>query len=146
MRFFSTVVGTDSDVKQGHVRLGEHTDYGSITLVFQDNVGGLQVSMRFCSSFVTEIKLDTSFLLRTTPKQFRVYDMHCWNSSEAPCTVCISHRILQMLRAVWQRHLWSGWSAVFERQEKTSSVTVTGSVCNVTKIESDFGKQTFWCL
>ncbi|XP_035662148.1 2-oxoglutarate-Fe(II) type oxidoreductase ppzD-like isoform X2 [Branchiostoma floridae] len=30
-------------VKAGQIRCGEHTDYGSITLVFQDNVSGLEV-------------------------------------------------------------------------------------------------------
>ena len=29
--------------KQGQVRAGEHSDYGSITLLFQDEVGGLEV-------------------------------------------------------------------------------------------------------
>eukprot|EP00058_Branchiostoma_floridae_P022260 XP_002607750.1 hypothetical protein BRAFLDRAFT_82802 [Branchiostoma floridae] len=29
-------------VKAGQIRCGEHTDYGSITLVFQDNVSGLE--------------------------------------------------------------------------------------------------------
>lgn len=29
--------------KNGRVRAGEHSDYGSITLLFQDNVGGLEV-------------------------------------------------------------------------------------------------------
>ncbi|KAI8503963.1 hypothetical protein Bbelb_180310 [Branchiostoma belcheri] len=30
-------------VKEGQIRCGEHTDYGSITLLFQDNVAGLEV-------------------------------------------------------------------------------------------------------
>ncbi|XP_077972281.1 uncharacterized protein LOC120339035 [Styela clava] len=30
-------------LKPGQLRLGEHCDYGSFTLIFQDNVGGLQV-------------------------------------------------------------------------------------------------------
>jgi isopenicillin N synthase-like dioxygenase len=34
------------DIKTGQVRLGEHSDYGSITLLFQDNIGGLQVKTR----------------------------------------------------------------------------------------------------
>nr|XP_022286433.1 UPF0676 protein C1494.01-like [Crassostrea virginica] len=31
------------DVKPGQVRCGEHSDYGSITLLFQDDIGGLEV-------------------------------------------------------------------------------------------------------
>lgn len=33
----------NSDVKPSQVRCGEHSDYGSITLLFQDDVGGLEV-------------------------------------------------------------------------------------------------------
>lgn len=33
------------EVKPGQVRCGEHSDYGSITLLFQDDVGGLEVSL-----------------------------------------------------------------------------------------------------
>ncbi len=32
------------DVKPGQLRCGEHVDYGSLTLLFQDENGGLQVS------------------------------------------------------------------------------------------------------
>ena len=37
------VYNMNADIKPNQVRLGEHTDYGSVTLVFQGNVGGLQV-------------------------------------------------------------------------------------------------------
>ena len=33
------------DIKPGQLRCGEHVDYGSITLLFQDPNGGLQVSL-----------------------------------------------------------------------------------------------------
>lgn len=33
----------DSDIKPGQIRCGEHTDYGSITLLFQDDMPGLEV-------------------------------------------------------------------------------------------------------
>lgn len=34
----------ESIIKPEQVRCGEHSDYGSITLLFQDSVGGLEVS------------------------------------------------------------------------------------------------------
>ena len=33
----------ESTIKPEQVRCGEHSDYGSITLLFQDSVGGLEV-------------------------------------------------------------------------------------------------------
>jgi len=39
------IVITSADVKPNQVRLGEHTDYGSITLLFQGDIGGLQVEI-----------------------------------------------------------------------------------------------------
>ena len=33
----------DAVVKEGQVRCGEHSDYGGITLLFQDSQGGLEV-------------------------------------------------------------------------------------------------------
>ena len=33
-----------SEIKPGQLRCGEHVDYGSITLLFQDPIRGLQVS------------------------------------------------------------------------------------------------------
>lgn len=31
------------DAKEGQVRCGEHSDYGTLTLLFQDQIGGLEV-------------------------------------------------------------------------------------------------------
>ena len=33
-------------LKEGQIRCGEHSDYGTITLLFQDSVGGLEVSAK----------------------------------------------------------------------------------------------------
>jgi len=33
----------DSDVQPGVVRCGAHSDYGTITLLLQDDIGGLEV-------------------------------------------------------------------------------------------------------
>ena len=39
-----------SEIKPGQLRCGEHVDYGSVTLLFQDPNGGLQVSSSFSFS------------------------------------------------------------------------------------------------
>ena len=46
-------------LKEGQLRLGEHTDYGTITLLFQDQIGGLEVwSPRVvCHGQLLKIKL-----------------------------------------------------------------------------------------
>ena len=45
MRFnyYPQLEGT-KQVKPGQLRCGEHTDYGALTLLFQDQCGGLEVS------------------------------------------------------------------------------------------------------
>lgn len=35
----------DSNIKPNQIRLGEHSDYGTITLLFQDDIGGLEVDI-----------------------------------------------------------------------------------------------------
>ena len=35
----------DSSIKPGQIRLGEHADYGSLTILFQDNIGGLEIEI-----------------------------------------------------------------------------------------------------
>lgn len=36
-------ISKDAVIKPGQIRCGEHTDYGSITLLFQDDMPGLEV-------------------------------------------------------------------------------------------------------
>nr|XP_039252361.1 2-oxoglutarate-dependent dioxygenase htyE-like isoform X2 [Styela clava] len=45
------VIPKDYVIKDGEMRLGEHTDFGSFTILFQDFVGGLQV-MRQDGTFI----------------------------------------------------------------------------------------------
>ncbi|XP_060561900.1 uncharacterized protein LOC132721597 [Ruditapes philippinarum] len=38
-------IPSNLDIKSGQIRLGEHTDWGTITLLFQDDIGGLEVEI-----------------------------------------------------------------------------------------------------
>ncbi|CAC5411627.1 unnamed protein product [Mytilus coruscus] len=40
---FYPEIPADYEIKEGQLRCGEHTDYGPLTLLFQDEVGGLEV-------------------------------------------------------------------------------------------------------
>ena len=45
-----------SNVKPGQLRCGEHTDWGAITLLIQDDVGGLEVK-KATVNYATQIKI-----------------------------------------------------------------------------------------
>lgn len=46
----------ESIIKPEQVRCGEHSDYGSITLLFQDSVGGLEVCKRNLKSKLSSLE------------------------------------------------------------------------------------------
>ena len=46
-------ISEDLIIKPGQIRCGEHTDYGSITLLFQDDMPGLEVNINFFFLFVS---------------------------------------------------------------------------------------------
>jgi len=48
---FYPQVPEELGLKPGVVRCAEHTDYGTLTLLFQDSMGGLQVSTISCTCF-----------------------------------------------------------------------------------------------
>ena len=51
-----------NDMAVDHIRLGRHSDYGSITLLFQDNVGGLQIESPD-GEFVDAIPIEDTVLI-----------------------------------------------------------------------------------
>ena len=54
MLYYPCVDATPSPQQQ---RCGEHTDYGTLTLLYQDNVGGLEVNDYFDLPYRTKFRL-----------------------------------------------------------------------------------------
>ena len=46
------MISDPSKIKPGQIRCGEHTDYGGITLLIQDDVGGLEVRNQLRTLFL----------------------------------------------------------------------------------------------
>ncbi|KAJ7333562.1 hypothetical protein OS493_017100 [Desmophyllum pertusum] len=75
-----------SKVKPGQIRCGEHTDYGGITLLIQDDVGGLEVSnIKFNGQFVPATPMKGTVLVNIADLMQR------WTSDKLKSTV---HRVL----------------------------------------------------
>ncbi|XP_076802039.1 uncharacterized protein LOC143446332 isoform X2 [Clavelina lepadiformis] len=73
-----------SILKPNQIRLGEHSDYGSITLLFQDNVGGLQVQ-NLQGEYVNATPIDDTVLIN-------IGDLfELWTQSKLKST---KHRVL----------------------------------------------------
>jgi len=53
MRYnFYPMVPDVSTVKPGQIRCGEHTDYGAISVLFQDEIGGLEVHVQCSQEYI----------------------------------------------------------------------------------------------
>ncbi|KAK2179126.1 hypothetical protein NP493_511g00014 [Ridgeia piscesae] len=78
------------DIKPNQIRCGEHSDYGSITLLFQDDVGGLQVAYLF------NLRTRDGQFVPATPKTGTIYVnvgllLQRWTSDKLIATV---HRVV----------------------------------------------------
>jgi isopenicillin N synthase-like dioxygenase len=69
----------------GRVRAGEHSDYGSITLLFQDNVGGLEVKSPK-GTFVRATPIENTIVVNAGDLLSR------WSNDEIKAT---KHRVIQ---------------------------------------------------
>ncbi|XP_077987162.1 uncharacterized protein LOC144441458 [Glandiceps talaboti] len=55
-------LSSECKVKPGQMRCGEHSDYGSITLLFQDNAGGLEV-MNTLGKYVAATPIEDTIVI-----------------------------------------------------------------------------------
>ena len=52
-----------TELKEGQIRLGEHSDYGTFTLLFQDQIGGLEVRSRKEEGFIPASPIEGTILV-----------------------------------------------------------------------------------
>ncbi len=79
----------------GQVRAGEHSDYGSITLLFQDSRGGLQVKSP--NGQFVECDANRRHVRRPTPGIY-------WRAGAMTRFVAQSHRVVEPPRAEGETH------------------------------------------
>jgi len=72
-----------SKVEENQQRCSEHTDYGTITLLFQDAIGGLEV-LSPTGNFVKATPLDDTIVINAGDL------LHTWSNGKFPATV---HRV-----------------------------------------------------
>ena len=69
----------DNDIRPGVIRCGEHSDYGTITLLLQDDMGGLEVLSG--SDWIPAIPIPGTILVNLGDL------MQFWTSDHYPATV-----------------------------------------------------------
>ncbi|XP_006820018.2 uncharacterized protein LOC102803503 [Saccoglossus kowalevskii] len=55
-------ISQDIELKPNQIRCGEHSDYGSMTLLFQDDIGGLEIQC-LDGSFIDATPIDGSIIV-----------------------------------------------------------------------------------
>ncbi|KAK2179124.1 hypothetical protein NP493_511g00007 [Ridgeia piscesae] len=83
-------ITSQTEIKPNQIRCGEHSDYGSITLLFQDDVGGLQVE------YLLNLRTRKGEFVPATPKAGTMYvniaeALQRWTADKLISTV---HRVV----------------------------------------------------
>ncbi|XP_064627982.1 uncharacterized protein LOC135487815 [Lineus longissimus] len=75
----------EGEPEPGQLRLGEHSDYGSITLLFQDNVGGLEIQRKKSGRYIPATPMSGAVLINSGDLMER------WTMDQIPAP---KHRVL----------------------------------------------------